>query len=107
MCPSEVSDISEHLWPRYRDDGLRVWGIASMDDQSTVEDFRDQLGIEFPIFMDPGGDVHSQWLLEVAFPSAAFPQDWLIDPDGRLAYANNRYEPDEMRALIDGWFDDE
>jgi len=91
------------LWSDYKDAGLRVWGIASMDSLSTVEDFRDQLGIDFPLFMDTDGSVHAQWLQEVAFPSAAFPQDWLIDPEGRLAYANNRYEPDEVRALLDGW----
>ena len=103
MCPSEVSDISEYLWRDYREDGLRVWGIASMDNASTVTDFRDQLGIDFPVLMDPGGEVHAQWVQDVAFPSAAFPQDWLIGPDGRVAYANNAYEPDEVRALIRAW----
>ena len=106
MCPSEVSDISEHLWPEYREQGLRVWGIASMDDESTVERFRDQLGVDFPLFVDPTGEVHAQWLQEISFPSAAYPQDWLIDPEGRVAYANNRYEPVELRDLLDQWLID-
>ena len=107
MCPSEVSDISEHMWRDYRDDGLRVWGISSTDRESDLRRFRDQLGVEFPILFDASGDVHAQWLQELAFHSAAYPQDWLIDPEGRVAYANNRYEPDEIRALLDQWFDRE
>ncbi len=74
-----------------------------MDSESELERFREQLGIDFPILIDPTGEVHDQWLQDVAFPSAAFPQDWLIDPEGRVAYANNTYEPDEIRGLLDEW----
>ena len=74
-----------------------------MDSRNELERFRDQLGIEFPILYDDTGEVHAQWLQDVAFPSAAFPQDWLVDPEGRVAYANNTYEPDEIRALLDAW----
>ena len=74
-----------------------------MDSEAELERFREQLGIDFPPFIDPTGEVHAQWLQDVAFPSAAFPQDWLIDPEGRVAYANNTYEPDEIRALLDNW----
>ena len=75
-----------------------------MDSRNELERFRDQLGIEFPILYDDTGEVHAQWLQDVAFPSAAFPQDWLVDPEGRVAYANNTYEPDEIRSLLDAWF---
>ena len=32
---------------------------------------------------------------------AAFPQDWIIGSDGRVAYVNNAYEPDEMIDVIE------
>jgi hypothetical protein len=36
-----------------------------------------------------------------AFPSAAFPQDWIVGPDGRIVYENNGFEPDEMRYVLE------
>ena len=86
---------------------MRVWGIASRDNEATLVQFRESLGITFPILVDETGEVHAQWLQEVAFPSAAFPQDWLIDPNGLVAYANNTYEPDEIQTLLNNWVADE
>jgi len=86
---------------------VRVWGIASRDNEATLRQFRDSLGITFPILFDETGEVHAQWLQEVAFPSAAFPQDWLIDPNGLVAYANNTYEPDEIQTLLNSWVGDD
>lgn len=86
---------------------MRVWGIASRDNEATLRQFRDSLGITFPILFDETGEVHAQWLQEVAFPSAAFPQDWLIDPNGLVAYANNTYEPDEIQTLLNSWVGDD
>ncbi len=36
-----------------------------------------------------------------AFSTAAFPQDWVVGTDIRIVYANNTFEPDEMRAIIE------
>ena len=74
-----------------------------MDSEVELNRFRDTLGLTFPILYDETGEVHAQWNQEVAFPSAAFPQDWLVAPDGLIAYANNTYEPDEIITLLDGW----
>ncbi len=38
--------------------------------------------------------------------SAIYPQDWIIDPDGRVAYVNSVYEPDEMQSLLDSMLED-
>ena len=51
--------------------------------------------------MDPNGSVHQDWAMNSAFPSAAFPQDWIVGPDGRILYSNNGFEPDEMRFVLD------
>jgi peroxiredoxin len=86
---------------------VRVWGIASDDSEAVLSRFRDTLGITFPILYDETGEVHAQWLQDAAFPSAAYPQDWLVDPNGVIAYANNAYEPDEIRALLNSWLSDD
>jgi peroxiredoxin len=86
---------------------VRVWGIASDDNEDVLNRFRDTLGITFPILYDETGEVHAQWLQDTAFPTAAFPQDWLVDPNGLVAYSNSSYEPDEIRALLNSWLSDD
>jgi peroxiredoxin len=59
------------------------------------------LPIAYPILIDEGGVVHSGYSMLSAFSTAAFPQDWVVGTDGRIVYANNTFEPDEMRAIIE------
>ncbi len=40
-------------------------------------------------------------MLERDIPSALYPQDWIISPDGYIAYGNSIYEPDEIREILD------
>lgn len=80
---------------------MRVYGIASQDDPNSVQNFADTFGLTFPILIDPQGKVHRNWAMASAFKSAAFPQDWIVGPDGRIVYENNGFEPDEMRFVLD------
>jgi hypothetical protein len=59
------------------------------------------LPIPCPILIDEGGVVHRGYSLLSAFSTAAFPQDSVVGTDGRIVYANNTFEPDEMRAIIE------
>jgi hypothetical protein len=36
-----------------------------------------------------------------AFDISPYPQDWVIDSDGRVAYVNTAYEPDELKAVLE------
>lgn len=78
-----------------------VWAIASNEAQEVVRDFRDYFGLTFPILLDSDGAVIEDYSQAAAFPTAAYPQDWIIGADGKVAYVNNGYEPDEMRAVIE------
>ena len=64
------------------------------------------LDLSYPVLLDDGGVVHRQYELTMAFPSAAFPQDWVVGADGTLVYANNGFEADEMQAAIERELED-
>ena len=38
--------------------------------------------------------------LEFAFPPGAYPQDFVIDPEGRIAYANNIPDVEAIEAAV-------
>ena len=78
-----------------------VYGIASRESTDTVRSFVDRLGITYPILLDNDGSVNGQYAQEMAFPSAAYPQDWVIGTDGVVVYANNGFELDAMVTAIE------
>jgi peroxiredoxin len=79
-----------------------VWGIASADNNmNDVRDFRDALGLTFPILWDGDAAVYESYGVLNRYNSAAFPKDYIIDASGIVAYVNNGYEPDEWIPIIE------
>ena len=82
-----------------------VYGIATMESAYMVEQFKAYTGATFPLLLDTDGAVLDAYSQQAAFWSAAYPQDWIIGADFKVAYVNNGYEPDEMIAVIEEQLD--
>ena len=68
-------------------------------------DFVDYTGIDFPVLYDEGAAVWDEYAMEFAFENTVFPQEWLIDVDGRVTYVSNAYQPDALIPLIEEQLD--
>ena len=79
-----------------------MWGIASSEVDDVVARFADTLGLTFPILLDRDGSVNEIYAQQQAFPSAAYPQDWVIGTDSVVVYSNNAFDLDAMKAAIEG-----
>ncbi|MGB0591762.1 MAG: redoxin domain-containing protein [Myxococcota bacterium] len=101
MCPAEVSDVEVSIWETYREEGLVVWAIAAYDDAETVSAFKEQMGLTFPVLLDPGGAVHGQYSQSTAFLNTVYPQDWVIGTDGTVIYFSNAYDVEALKAVIE------
>lgn len=101
MCPSEVSDIEDSVWRAWADEGVVVWGVTVEEEVETVREFRDVYGLTFPILVDPGGTFKIDWSMKPDVQTAPFPQNWIVAPDGTIAYSNNHYEPGEVAEVLD------
>jgi len=84
---------------------VEVWAIASGEEADTVQGYVDVLGPTFPVLMDTNGKVHEEYSQSSAFPSAAYPQDWVIGTDGKVVYVNNSFEVDAVVTAIDNELD--
>jgi len=89
------------IWQEYQDRGVVVWGIGSEDTQEILRNFRDQMGLTFPILFDDGAQVQSQYNPGSVPTNSVYPQDWIIGVDGTVVYVNTVYEPEEMRAILE------
>lgn len=80
---------------------MQVWGIASREDEQTVATYAEQLGLTYPILLDRDGSVGEVYQQYMPFPTAAYPQDWIVDAEGRIVYVNNAFDLDALEAALE------
>ena len=73
----EETPVFQKMWERYRDDGLQIVGVNTLDNTQGAKEFVDEFGITYPILRDEDLELHDQLAL------AGLPQTIFIDADGR------------------------
>jgi cytochrome c biogenesis protein CcmG, thiol:disulfide interchange protein DsbE len=77
-CREEAPEL-ERFWRRFRDRGVTVLGIDVQDNSEDALAFVREYGLTYPQLRSVG-DERSD-----AFGSIAVPENFLVDPNGRLA----------------------
>ena len=79
-CREEAPSL-ERLYRELREEGFELLAISvdAPGMNAQIEVFRSELGLSFPILLDPGKLAHD------AFGVTGVPETYLIDSDGRLA----------------------
>ncbi|MDQ0876579.1 peroxiredoxin [Paenibacillus sp. V4I3] len=80
-CRDEMPAL-EKEYLKYKDQGLVIIGMNASEPQKTVSAFVKELGVDFPIVLDPG--------LKVAdiYQANALPHSVFIQPDGQISHIN-------------------
>jgi thiol-disulfide isomerase/thioredoxin len=99
-CRAEMPELDE-LAREYGPQGFRVVAVNVLEDAGRVQRFRDELGLDMPLLLDPGGVVYG------AFGVEGMPSSYLVDRDGiirdvRLGVVTRRYLESRLPALLGG-----
>ena len=78
-----------------------VWAIATREDEDGVRRWAEAYGITLPVLLDTDGAVTALYEQTMAFPTGAYPQEWLIGTDGTIEYYANELELDALVALVE------
>ena len=73
-CREEMPAF-ERMWDRYRDQGIRIIGVNVQDSEAGARDFVDEVGVSYPIALDPDNELASQLGVR------GLPQTFFIDED--------------------------
>jgi hypothetical protein len=87
------------IWQTYQNEDFIFLGINFVENEETVRDFVDNFGLRFPILLDSRGRTYRAYQIERC--RSPFPQDYIIDRNGRIAYKACEYFPDSMVAVIE------
>ncbi len=74
-----------------------AWSVANVTDE-TILNFADGTGVTFPVMRDEDGTYNAY---DVTAESAPFPLDVVIDKNGTIRAISERFDADELEALID------
>jgi len=92
--------LQVRVWEAHEAAGAEVWGISSREDADRVRTYAENLGLTFPILLDETGTVDRMYDLAFAFPTGAYPQDFVVGADGRIVYASNRPDVEAIEAAV-------
>lgn len=101
-CRKEIPDLAE-LQSTFGDQGLTVIGV-SLDEggESTVRPFLEKFDVNYPIVVDPEGNVEAQFGAIYGLPTT-----YVVDSDGQIVRRIvGLFPTDEMRPKIEALLSD-
>ena len=94
-CQTELAEIQETLWPKYKDNQdfvMLVIGREHTDEQ--LQKYNERKQFTFPLYPDPKREVFS------LFAEKYIPRAYLFDKEGKLIYSSVGYTEEEFQILM-------
>ena len=80
---------------------MPIWAIATREPADLAERFRDEFGIELPILLDRDGAAFDAYQTTFAFPTGAYPQQFVVGVDGTIVYYGNTLQYETLVDVIE------
>jgi peroxiredoxin len=99
VCRQEMPYIEKEIWKPGRESGLAVIGIDRDEPPEKVLKFRRDIGVTYPLALDPGADIFGLYALK----EAGVTRNVIIDRSGKIIFLTrlfNREEFDQMKKVI-------
>jgi len=87
--------IESDIWQKYKDKGLRLYGIDRGEPVEKVKEFAKTMKITYPLTLDEDSGIFTLF----ADKSAGVTRNILIDRDGRMVFMTRLYDEAEFNAL--------
>ena len=95
VCRKEMPNIEKDIWQEKKDEGLKVIGIDRDEPPETVRKFRNDIGITYPLALDPGAEIFSLF----AEKKAGVTRNVIIDREGKIIFLTRLFEMDEFNEM--------
>jgi peroxiredoxin len=99
VCRTEMPFIEKEIWQEKKSSGLVVLGIDRDEPLEKVLGFSKDIGITYPLALDPGADIFGLYALK----EAGVTRNVIIDRSGKIIFLTRLYERpefDEMKKVI-------
>lgn len=98
VCRKEMPFIEKDIWQRHKSNtDFVLIGIDRDEPLETVVKFGKQVGITYPLGLDPGANIYAKYALR----ESGITRNVLIDRNGRIVLRTRLYNPKEFNSLVD------
>lgn len=103
MCSLEFPDLETQIWQPYAGQDIQVLGLSGSglfgtESASTLEAFRDQTNVTFPLLM---GDTTINTYANPDGAISPYPIDVIVDKQGIIRYLRHEFDAEAMQATIE------
>lgn len=101
-CTKEAQSFRDN-YQEYQDKDLVVLGV-SMDDQASHKMFKEKYGLPFQLLVDQDGTITKAYDLYGEYNGVGYAQrvTYIIDPDGKITYVDEKVKTDSHAQDIIG-----
>jgi peroxiredoxin len=97
VCRKEMPFIEKDIWQRHKDNtDFVLIGIDRDEPLATVTRFGKEVGITYPLGLDPGADIYAKYALR----ESGITRNVLIGRDGKIVLRTRLYNPQEFESLV-------
>ena len=96
VCRKEMPHLEKEVWQRFKDDSLVLIGIDRDEPLDVVQKFKKEMGVTYPLALDPGANHFSRFALK----DAGVTRNIVIDKDGKIAFLTRLFEEKEFKEMI-------
>lgn len=97
VCRREMPFIERDIWQKHKDNAdFVLMGIDRDEPLPTVEAFASQVGITYPLGLDPDAGIYVRYALK----QSGITRNVLIDREGRIVKLTRLYNEEEFSGLV-------
>jgi len=95
VCRKEMPFIEEEIWKPGKESGLAVIGIDRDEPLEKVLKFKKDIGITYPLALDPGADIFGLYALK----EAGVTRNVIIDRTGKIVFLTRLFSREEFDLM--------
>jgi peroxiredoxin len=95
VCRTEMPFIEKDIWQAGKSKDLAVIGIDRDEPLEKVSKFRKDIGISYPLALDPGAEIYQLFALK----ESGVTRNVIIDRSGKIIYLTRLFEKEEFDKM--------
>ena len=95
VCRQEMPFIEKEIWQAKKNSGLVIIGIDRDEPLEKVIKFKKDIGISYPLALDPGADIFALF----AVKEAGVTRNVIIDRNGKIIFLTRLFEREEFDRM--------
>ena len=96
VCRLETPHLEKEVWQRFKGDSLVLIGIDRDEPLDVVKKFKKEMGVTYPMALDPGADHFAKFALK----ESGVTRNIVIDKDGKIVFLTRLFKEKEFKEMV-------